>query len=91
MAEWTAISKQRVQEIYDFVSKYKEICDAHTVDFLVENHWESLIPDEWKRNLLPQPDNLQLQDEVKPPTFLHPEQMDHCEYMQNSENCLVRV
>ena len=58
--------------MYDFILQYKLICDAHTVDFFSENHWDHIIPEEWKVELV------SINDDAS--CFLNPEKLPHCEF-----------
>lgn len=43
---------QRVEELYRLVCQYRFITDSHCVDFLTEDHWRHLVPEEWKEDLI---------------------------------------
>ena len=65
-------TKEMIQEMYDFILQYKLICDVHTVDFFSENHWDHIIPEEWKVELV------SINDDAL--CFLNPEKLPHCKF-----------
>lgn len=67
--EWRCglnVTFQRALELYEFVTQYKNITDSHSVDYFTESHWENLIPDRWKMDLLSLSDSNQ---------FLYPDSL----------------
>ncbi|XP_011404464.1 PREDICTED: methyltransferase-like protein 25 [Amphimedon queenslandica] len=46
------ITARRLLDLYQFISQYKSITESHSVDYFTENHWERLIPEGWKKDLL---------------------------------------
>ena len=34
--------------LHQFLLNYENICSAHSVDFFVCNHWENVVPQEWR-------------------------------------------
>ena len=56
---------ERVLELYGFLQRHRALLDAHSVDFFLCDHWQRVIPSEWRcvvrREQLP-PDE----------AFLHP-------------------
>lgn len=43
---------QHVEALYEFVSSQALLSNAHTVGFFTEDHWNNVIPDNWKSDLL---------------------------------------
>ena len=39
--------EERVLALYHFVNKHRHICNAHSVDFFVCNHWENAVSEVW--------------------------------------------
>ena len=67
--EWKLSREQvteRLEQLYDFLFQYRSIANSHTVDYFTENHWQRIIPEEWKIDLL----SLQ-----EPKEFLFPEKL----------------
>ncbi len=40
-----------VRALHDFISSHRELCNAHTVDFLTKEHWKNLVRGDWKDEL----------------------------------------
>ena len=38
--------------MYQFVDKYRSICDAHSVDFYLHDNWNRCLPQKWKEEIL---------------------------------------
>ena len=43
---------QRLELLYKFVDKYRNICDAHSVDFYLHDNWNRCLPQKWKEEIL---------------------------------------
>ena len=67
--EWLEVEPHKALSLYEFAKGYREITDAHTVDFFTEHHWENVIPEKWRDDLLSI-------DDVS--VFLQPEKMKRC-------------
>ena len=42
----------RLEELYEFVDKYRSICDAHSVDFYLNDNWNHCLPQKWREEIL---------------------------------------
>lgn len=57
--------------LYSFIHKYRGLCEAHTVDFFTDDHWNGVIPESWRKDLLSI-------DTSNPLTFLNPNVLPEC-------------
>ena len=44
-------NSENLLALYRLVDSYRGLCDAHSVDFFVSDHWQNIIPEEWKEPL----------------------------------------
>ena len=42
----------RLRELYAFINAHRAICNAHSVDYYLKNHWDTHIPESWKAEIL---------------------------------------
>ena len=40
-----------VLSLHKFLDLYRYLCDAHSVDFFIEDHWNTILPVEWRLDL----------------------------------------
>lgn len=45
-------SLQRVREIYAFIAEHRALCEVHSVGYFTDDHWNNVVPPEWKKDLL---------------------------------------
>ena len=45
-------TQEHVQALYDFLSRHSRLCNAHAVGYFTEDHWEHVIEEEWRSQLL---------------------------------------
>ena len=41
-------TKEWVESLYEFIVTHRALCEAHTVDFFTQSHWESVICEGWR-------------------------------------------
>ena len=44
-------TQEWLDSLYKFIDSHWKLCDAHTVDFFSNQHWEHIVKDEWKPQL----------------------------------------
>ena len=66
----------RLRELYAFINTHRAICDAHSVDYYLKNHWNTHMPEPWRTEVL----TMETEDEfVNPqPRDVGPVQGIHC-------------
>lgn len=45
-------TRERVGALYEFFCRHAEFCNAHTVGFFTEDHWNNVIEPSWRDQLL---------------------------------------
>lgn len=72
--EWYDTSPDRLLALHCFICKYRELCEAHTVDFFTDDHWGRVIPESWTQDLFSVDTNDAL-------IFLNPETLQECKWL----------
>ena len=45
-------TRERVRALYEFFCRHAKLCNAHTVGFFTEDHWNNVIEPNWRDHLL---------------------------------------
>ncbi len=43
---------QKIRTLYAFIEKYRAICDAHSVDFYLQDNWTKCLPQNWREEII---------------------------------------